>query len=179
MSESIEHNDDELMKAAPILSAISRDEFSVPEEYFAKLESDLQKKFQEGSSELQVPHDFFDSMHSDILNKITTENVETKVIPLKNSNVAFWISTGLSIAAVGLLIFWFLGSQEEECETFACLLEQTELTNDDLMVLDEDDIFELIGEDQELIESIELDSDELLDYLENDLEDISIDELYE
>jgi hypothetical protein len=118
-------------------------------------------------------------MHTDILAKIASEDEVTRVVPLRNSKVAVWISTAVSIAAIGLLMFWFLGNQEGKCETFACLLEQTELSNDDLMILDEADLFELIGEEQDLLDAVQLDEDDLLNYLEDDIEDFTVDELYE
>jgi hypothetical protein len=179
MSESRGHTKNEVRKEAPNLAAIPRDNFIVPEGYFSELEYNLKSKFQEGNSELQVPHDFFETMHTDILAKIASEDEVTRVVPLRNSKVAVWISTAVSIAAIGLLMFWFLGNQEGKCETFACLLEQTELSNDDLMILDEADLFELIGEEQDLLDAVQLDEDDLLNYLEDDIEDFTVDELYE
>ncbi len=179
MNNKDENTSIDLAKEAPLLSAIPRDDFRVPEGYFTDLESTINRKFREGTSELFVPDGYFESMHANILAKMENDQVEKKVIPISQSRTKYWIAAAISVAATGLLIFWMLGTGEEQCDTFACLLDQTELSNEDLMILDETEIVELLGDDYDMIDAIELKDAELDAYLEDDIENIDLDEFYD
>jgi hypothetical protein len=179
MNNNDENKSIDLAVEAPLLCAIPRDYFRVPEGYFADLESSINREFREGTSELSVPDGYFENMHDEILKSIENTKDEAKVIPISRSRNRYWITVALSAAATGLLLFWMLGMKEEKCETFACLLDQTELSNEDLMILDETEIVELLGDDYDMIDATEMNDSELDAYLEDDIENISIDELYE
>lgn len=117
--------------------------------------------------ELKTPDHFFEELQAVVLEE-STDPKNTKVIPLRN-----WL-LGLAAACIAGLIIWNAIPERETCETFACLLEKTELLEEDIAAL-----YELDGSPEELyLETNNEDvNEEVLDYLIES--DIDTEELWE
>lgn len=77
----------------------------------------------------KVPQGFFDSQKEDILKAVLNENKSTE----NNSRVIRLFSPALKVAAalavIVLSTFAINSLTSEECKTFACLLDSTDLQN--------------------------------------------------
>lgn len=93
-----------------------------------------------------VPEDYFAHLIKEIDEK-TNEN--TKLIPTKNR----FRKIGFVLAAAAMLvlgIFVFNNkTTADDCMTFACLFENTELNDDELQMLEEESGIELFEEEEE------------------------------
>lgn len=91
------------------------------------------------NEEFKVPGGYFDKMKDEIYSK----TINTKIIDGKgrfDNNLTKKVLYGLSIAAAMVIGFFILNNDStrtEECKTFACLLEETTLTAEDIEYMEE------------------------------------------
>ncbi|MFT7545870.1 MAG: hypothetical protein ACI8YO_002661 [Gammaproteobacteria bacterium] len=98
--------------------------------------------------EFNIPDGYFEDLHKSIEDKLKSDDKEehdtAKVIPL-NKNRRNWIIYSGIAACIALGLFVIGQNQSEDCQTFACLLEKTEITDEDIEFLEiqeGDDMFE-------------------------------------
>lgn len=110
------------------------EKFKVPKDYFEDLKAELALKAAMDEKEhpsFKLPENYLPELQKDL--KAIPD--QTKVIPLWK-NTTFRIA--LSGVAATILLFLFIGNPfEKECESFACLMEQTELSEEELLWIDE------------------------------------------
>ena len=148
-------------------------EFKTPEGYFEALKDEIKLKQQLSEHDKQsfkVPENYFEELRANI----ARNKEETRVIPFWK-HPSFRIAV-VSAAAVALLFFILGNPWEEQCESFACLMEQTELQPEDLGWMDDEIITEVYLESIDGSISEELNED-YIDYLVE--EDIYLDEILE
>lgn len=126
-----------------------REGFNIPEGYF----EDLQESLIDEKTDMHVPAGYFDKLQATIEAEVTPK----KIISLKR--VAYWLSAA---CIVGVIFMILQKSEQEECKTFACLLKESELTDEELLQLYDHTIVEdLLNEGQ----AEEEESDAYLEYL--------------
>jgi hypothetical protein len=152
--------------------------FEVPDAYFKEqsqalmnitgTESPMHATAQD-EEHLLTPAGYFSELEEAILSR-TTRAPQTKVIGMVRPKTRRWLYTISSAAAILIAVAAILLAQgaEEDCKTFACLLEQTELTHDELLEFYVDSDLEetWAPEDDEPV----LSDEELTEYLDDDLE---------
>lgn len=157
------------------LKRYRKDNFQVPEDYFEDLEQsalkqtfqsdvfntpkgyfkDLESSLIEDQSEFAVPVDYFEKLDE----SLTKSASPTKLITMKR--VAFWLSAA---CVVGAIFIYRNYNSEEECKTFACLLKESDFSEEELIMLYDNHIVEeFLQEDQQI--EIESESEEYMDYL--------------
>jgi hypothetical protein len=138
------------------------DGFNIPAGYF----EDLQDSLLEETNEFEVPASYFDQLET----KITAATDTSKIITFKR--VAFWLSAA---CVVGAIFLYRSFSAKEECKTFACLLQESEFTEEDILLLyDSHIVEEFLEEDSQMDKESEAYMDYLMDSeyaIENLLED--------
>ena len=144
-------------------------EFAVPEDYFEKQSKTLLEEKIQCEAEMGLPETFFEEQHTAIVASV--EKPDT-VDGFKRYR-SFILSTTVAAAAVIAFVF-ALPSEKEKCLTFACLLEQTDLTPEDLLFVDDNDLNEFV-DSEETIEVSDYNI-EMIDYLIDS--DSDFDELY-
>ena len=102
------------------------EEFIAPEGYFQQLESELNLRIQ-GQDEFAVPDAYFENLHSTW--SIGRDNKRTRRRKLMGMVAAIIVLLG-SVWLREMVV-------EEECVTYACLLEKTEITQEDIEFYDE------------------------------------------
>lgn len=164
------------------LKEISQSEqFETPEMFFEEQHMQIQKRVEdEVNKELDVPADFFNDMHREIMQTVEEtpqERSEAIVVSMSSSKQwPYWLAAACILGAIAWFSLTGSGS-DEECITFACLLEQTEFTTDDLLFIDDTDLLIEQATETESIQMIEFQDDEILDYLdEEDLEELLLEE---
>ncbi|MCB0762426.1 MAG: hypothetical protein KDC12_12945 [Flavobacteriales bacterium] len=174
------YTDEDWKREFPLLFSIPRDDFRVPEGYFEGFEKQVLNRsisdstFMAGGKEqpaedgFSTPPDFFGSMHDEIMKEVARDT-PVRTISRKRT----WVYWAAAACILGLVSWWTLmREQDKKCVTFACLLEQTHLSTEDLMFIEETDlILENTGELDET-DMLELSDDELLEYLDDDLEQL-------
>jgi hypothetical protein len=149
------------------------EKFKVPKDYFEDLKAELALKAAmhgKDNPSFSLPENYLQEL-----------NKELKSIPDQSRVIPLWKSTAFRIALSGvaatILLFLFIGNPfEKDCESFACLMEQTELSEEELLWIDEALIEEAYLET--VSENEMNNSDEAyIDYLLE--EDISMDALLE
>lgn len=152
----------------------SEPELTVPEGFFEKQAESLLEKSAQTDPDLGIPETFFEEQHAAIMAAVEEpEKKAGKVVNFKRYRRAI-LSTAAAAAAVFVVLF-AIPTEEEQCVTFACLLEQTDLTADDLLFVDDYDLNEFIDSEEEFEEPSE-DEIEMIDYLIES--DYDFDELY-
>lgn len=145
-------------------------ELVVPSDYFNQLSSEIMlKALEKEQTDLNVDEVFFHSMEAEILSK-TIDKLGRQVVSFRKRRNLLLSTIG---AAAALILAWmfFAPVETEECITFACLLEQSEISTSDLLEFEDMDLELLIPLEEEAVS----DDDELYNYLldsEVDLEDL-------
>ena len=149
--------------------------FLAPENYFSALEAGVlnQTSGTPSTEKMEVPDGYFDKLESSILAAIEEED-ESEVASGQNErttkvfSIRRYAVSAAAVAAVlaGLFFGTDLFTPKEECITFACLLEQTDLTEEELIFLYDEDIAEelLEGENVSILNGLD-DSEEAIEYL--------------
>ena len=154
------------MKDQKDIAKESFGKFIPPEHYFAELEQELFLKGQlKGNDEqsFQVPHGYFEKLSQ----SISTAKSITPVVPLWKKDLFKLAWAG---AAAAILIFLTLDTPtKEKCESFACLMEQTDLTPEDLAWVETSIIEEVYSESDEASEFAEEESAYINYLLEQDV----------
>lgn len=150
----------------PILQALKGKQDLRVDEYWAS-ENKLQVFNQIDGQEFKTPDGFFDELQTAVFEE-TSKSSKTRIVPMRK-----WF-IGLAAACLAGAIIWNAVPEQETCETFACLLEKTDLQAEDIATL-----YELDGSPEELyLETNEMTVDEeVLDYLIDS--DIDTEELWE
>jgi hypothetical protein len=206
-AETYREEEERLSKVAPVLFKLKKNEgWSTPADYFEELERQvLQQQFPaddgfttpEGyeksleekllqitdtvpaaSSGFRAPDEnYFDSLESRILAETTARanaEGETKVRPLFRRFV-------IATAAAAAILFFVFGpfefTQQKECKTFSCLLEEAQLTEEELLLLYEDELIEELLPEETSFEEVIDDDEAVLDYLMKS--DLEVYELYD
>lgn len=152
-------------------------ELRTPAGFFEKQEKQILGRTVEAeeTDDLGLPADFFEKQHEAILAKVDEEQKETKVFSLQRYKRII-ISTAAAAAAI-FALFVLRPEDPAPCETFACLLEQADLTAEDLMFLNDGDSDDLLTDDLLVVEEAMEDGDhEIIDYLIES--DYDLDEIY-
>lgn len=168
----------ETLESEIVRQCLPEASFETPDFYFKKVEIEINKRIGHSTTEKsqpEVPHGYFNDLNFKILDQ-TLKAEAGHLINLKTKQRR--LKTFLTLAA-SMIAFWLLTREiapEEKCETFACLLEKTDLTSEELLLIyDETIVEDLLESDASLLESIDSDH-EMIDYL---LEgDINLDELW-
>jgi hypothetical protein len=180
-NQTYKQEKEQLQKEAPTLFALPRmSVFVVPEMYFDLLReewalrsaSTLDKS--ESTSSFQIPEGYFESARADLIQRIsdTPENIsiETKNdSALKTPEGYYWLAASAAVLILAVTTF-LAQSAEDECITFACLLENTELTEKELIDIYSEDSFESEWTYDGMTEIDILTEDEVHHYLEDDLD---------
>ncbi len=152
--------------------------FKTPEGYFEGFTDDLLNKMSKETSSLpkegrfKVPEGYFDNLNKEVLEKITEK--ESKVISLKSYRKYFYAAA--SVAAILLLVF-SIQWRDKSSFTFDDLastdieiyLEDNELGLSsyelaELLLTEDLDVNEILNS--------ELDDENIIDYLEDNIDDI-------
>ncbi|MFM1931906.1 MAG: hypothetical protein RL226_1209 [Bacteroidota bacterium] len=137
-------------------------EFQIPEGYFQQLEQNLGVD----TSIPPVPADYFDVLESKVLMHIDKPNRSSNIRPL------IW---AVSIAASLVIAFlWQRNAAKEECISFTCLLQQTQLTEDELLELYDHQVLGDLIQTTQVENTTEVDDDPYLEYLIESDESIEI-----
>ncbi|MBI1268312.1 MAG: hypothetical protein GC193_12875 [Cryomorphaceae bacterium] len=155
------------------LKRLRKDSFNVPTTYFTDLENqigqqtfphdrfdipagyfeDLQDSLIAETRDFDVPATYFDTLETTIIAAATP----TKIINMKR--VAFWLSAA---CVVGAIFLYRNFTAKEECKTFACLLQESDFTEEELLMFyDSNIVEEFLEEDSE----IDSESEAYMDYL--------------
>ncbi len=207
MSNYLRHIDPDLPEeAGRLLAGISTEnEFAVPDHYFKSLQQNISGKIfsrvndeffirQQGeimeviglektigrSNAFEVPAGYFEKQEETILQRIRQEN--NKVIQHPSSKKT-WLYLSGGVAAAILLLILFVINRPGEKESFASLLNKTELNEDDLEYFaSEEDYYELyLNEVEEMLadtfsnevpSSVDTNNDVPVDELQNDAKEI-------
>lgn len=168
-----EHNE---YKRLNSLAEKARKDFTVPENYFETLEQNALRQFTEGDfhvpegyfQELEhqlgvhpslppVPADYFDQLEGKVLMPVEKPNRSSNIRPL------IW---AVSIAASLVIAFlWQRNSAKEECISFTCLLQQTQLSEDELLELYDHQVVDDLIQTTQVENTTEVDDDPYLEYL--------------
>lgn len=98
-------------------------EFKIPERYFENMSSELNLKRVKSEDEFRVPEMYFENLKEQTIRPLRSG----KVLRMPSSKI--WLGIA---GAVVIFISILLIEREEPCESFSCLLEKTELTQEDL-----------------------------------------------
>ena len=119
-------------------------EFETPENYFEQLKKDLDLKMKKSDSEEFVtPEGYFEKNSDRLKNIASSENRRSVRL---NSRVLWSVVGG--VASVLSIFFLTRSPEEKECVTFACLLEQTTITQEDLEYFEEFEELEFYDDDE-------------------------------
>ena len=112
-----------------ILSGLKeKPDFRMPEGYLDQFESELKLKLiKADKNSFRIP----DGYGAESERKLKSISKRKSVITMKRT----WIAAA-AVVAVAAMVF-FLRPVEEPCETFACLLEQAEITQEDIEYFEE------------------------------------------
>lgn len=149
-------------------------DLEVPENFFENQESVLMAKTGQIEKELGLPEEFFEKQHEAIMAQVASEDEPVgRVINFQKYRRA--IVSFAAAAAVVAAVWFTLPAEEEQCVTFACLLEQSDLSSEDLLFVDDYDLSEFITSDSDLDQNSEEDI-EMIDFLIES--EYDFDELY-
>lgn len=149
-------------------------DLEVPENFFEKQESVLMTKTGQGEGELVFPKEFFEKQNEAIMVQVGNEDEqEGRVVSFKKYRRA--IISMAAAAAVAAAVWFTFPVEEEQCVTFACLLEQSDLSSEDLLFVDDYDLNEFIASESDLDQASE-DDIEMIDFLIES--EYDFDELY-
>ena len=144
-------------------------EFAVPVNYFEKQSETLLEDSMRCEAETGLPKTFFEEQHAAI---VDSAGQPDKVVRPKGFR-SFILSMAAAAAAIIAVVF-ALSSEKKECITFACLLEQTNLTPEDLLFVDDNDLNDFVDSESTL--EVNDYNIEIIDYLID--ADYDFDELY-
>lgn len=164
-----------ILTAADIVSAAlppaQEDEFVVPEGSQAKLREEILHSTVGAKDKMSVPEGYFTGLSDEIMSKVQEPVAETPVVKIHHSR-RLWAS--VAVAASLIAAVFIINPAEEKCESFACLLEQTDFGYEDIDYLTTEDLeILLIDDEEELFDE----DDEIIDYLID--EDLDLDDLLE
>ncbi len=129
-----------------ILSMLTSDEAEEDTEFFAtqqeqilslaRLESALPKK-----DEFKVPKDYFSQLENEVLAK--TADAETKVVAIGTGSkkVIWYVAAAAACMAFAVLLLWPTASPLGSEKSFAELLEETELSEEDVDEIVSDEVY--------------------------------------
>lgn len=141
------------------------DGFVVPEDFFTKLEQNVLAETSGGrvkKRDFAVPAEYFSELETTILSK--TSDAETPVIRMNQLRNQLKIWSGVAAAfIIGFLLF--NPSKPQECVTFACLLEQSQLTEDDFLQVYDADFADELLESARFTEELDVEEESLIEYL--------------
>ena len=152
--------------------------FNTPKEYFSELENSiLTQSSVPTKSAISVPDNYFEGLESRILEQIDEEDKT----PVRSINMKKSLQLWGSVAAAFVIGFFFFNTTKtEECITFACLLEQTTFTEDELLHVYDEEIANEMIDDVDFLDNISLEDEEILDYLiDEDFDLEALDNMYE
>ncbi len=140
-----------------------KDQFKIPEGYFDDLRESIKTSTQFNIQEdsFLVPTDYFESF-----GEVLKSKINPPVIPIQNQK---WMKYSSYAVAAGLALFLLLRyfPAQEKCENFTCMLENTELVEDDINWIEQEIIEDYYSEIIE--DEITQDDNALIEYiLEND-----------
>lgn len=147
------------------------DEFVVPEGSQVKLREEILQNTVGSSDKMSVPEGYFDKLADDIMARVDEPTAETPVVSINQSR-RLWAS--VAVAASLIAAVFIISPTDVKCESFACLLEQTDFGYEDIEYLTTEDLEILLTEGEDEIDETD---DELIDYLLD--EDLDIDDLLE
>jgi len=102
--------------------------------------SDIPKK-----GDFKVPSGYFDQLTEDIMDRLEGE---VEAVNKRKWRTILYYSAG--IAAVLIIGLFIMNAQEtKECKTFACLLEKTEITSEDIQWLEEEVEMDLLFDEED------------------------------
>ncbi len=150
-------------------------EFPVPEKYFDSLQTKVLAKVDElsdkvdndffeqqqnqilsrinlevlsesnGKNEFSVPENYFESTQDNIISAVAPQEDRTPVIPLRKNNTIRIVSMVSIAASIAALLFFNFPDKPQAKESFAELLQKTELDDNDLdYIITEPEDIELI-----------------------------------
>lgn len=152
--------------------------FDVPDSYFEQQAAELMDITASTSpmpasldteSQLLTPQGYFAELEEAILSR-TSRAPQAKVIGLnskRRTRLLYSISSAAAIL-IAVAAILLVRSTENDCATFACLLEETDLSHDELLefYVDSDLEESWVPEPREAV----LSDEELTDYLDDDLD---------
>lgn len=94
--------------------------------------------------EFNVPEGYFDQLKDDIIAQTSESNV---VSYGKRFQYYTWAVSLAAAIIIGLIVY-NTDPTVKKCKTFACLLEQTTVTNEDIQVLEDDNEGGLFDDDE-------------------------------
>ena len=120
----------------PLKEGRKNSDFKVPESYFTNFKRELDLKIKAGQKdEFNVPDGYFEESRTDIFSIAE----EQKVIHISNrKRNILWYSIS-AVAATIAIVLTFNIKETPDCETFACLLEKTTITQEDIEYLEENE----------------------------------------
>ena len=156
------------------LDGLADDLLLIPDGYEDENKQNILAQIGDRPSDLGVPNGYFSALKSKLMAETEVEtaikaeslsaDLETgRIIPLHRRR-GTWAAVA-AVAAMLLLAVTFLQPTEAKCETFACLLEEYELSEQDYMLLDESDLVVLLDDDASALSVTNVDDDVILDYL--------------
>ena len=184
----------ELKNLAPIFSDLPKNDLLLtPDEFFEDFENDLKANTETPDMEFAVPVDYFEKQSERLLEDSKRCEAETglpktifeeqypvivdspeqpdKIVSPKGYR-NFILSMAAAASAIIAVVF-ALSSEKKECITFACLLEQTNLTPEDLLFVDDNDLNDFVDSEKTL--EINDYNIEIIDYLiDADFDDIHL-----
>lgn len=116
--------------------------FKTPDNYDNELRNELQLKtvLDAHKNDFKVPEGYFDSLSKEISRK--------KVTPVRSISGNIWLRiSAVTAVAASLLVAVLWLQSTQECESFACLIEQTELQPDDLIWVESSYIEEMYSDE--------------------------------
>lgn len=120
-------------------------EFTIPLDYFEKQSETLLLDSIRCEAETGLAKTFLEERHVVIADSAEQPD---KVVRPKGYR-SFILSIAAAAAAIIAVVF-ALSSEKKECITFACLLEQTDLTPEDLLFVDDNDLNDFVDSEKTL-----------------------------
>jgi hypothetical protein len=170
-----------LRSASTLDKSESTSSFQIPEGYFESARADLIQRISDtpenisietkNDSALKTPEGYFGQLSEDIFAQ-TSRASELKEVPVRklySTKRFYWLAASAAVLILAVTTF-LAQSAEDECITFACLLENTELTEKELIDIYSEDSFESEWTYDGMTEIDILTEDEVHHYLEDDLD---------
>ncbi|MFT4779827.1 MAG: hypothetical protein ACJAU0_001704 [Flavobacteriales bacterium] len=139
--------------------------FEVPTDYFTALEKDILRQTSGAKNKqtsFSIPSDYFEELEKAILTE--TKELETPVIASNrfSSRLIIWSS----VAALFILGFFLFNPVEKQpCVTFACLLGQSDLSDEDFLEIYDADVADELLETADFDRQSEFEDNDLIEYL--------------
>lgn len=137
----------------------------VPDQFFSQLEASILDETigaKKVTPHFSIPNDYFVELETEVFNQTIGQETPIKTLLNIKQPLLVWSSVAASFI-IGFLLF--NQPKIQACVTFACLLEQSQLTEDDFLQVYDATVADELLETVNFSDGLDVNDDELIDFL--------------